>query len=58
MAKSGGLASHWRCKGSRTVRIANLPPELANSTLRMVVGNYGVVQDIENESIFSFLFQF
>ena len=35
--------------GTRKVRIANLPPELPNSTVRIAMGPYGVVQSISDE---------
>jgi hypothetical protein len=36
--------------GMRRVRLANLPPEVADRTLKMVLGAYGEIRDIPAET--------
>jgi len=33
----------------RRVRIANLPPEVPDSAIRMVLGRYGEVKEVQEE---------
>jgi hypothetical protein len=36
--------------GIRRVRIANLPPEIPDRTVRMGLGRYGVVREVQEEN--------
>ena len=36
--------------GMRRVRVANLPPEVADRTLKMALGAYGEIRDIQAET--------